>query len=103
MDIFEYMQQNRGGQKKDSPLASRLRPTTLDEVVGQDAYPADLLHQGRDVGPSAHIALRASARSANSPPAIIWTTRLPIAVPSTGPATTSSPVASAVRELRYLS
>ena len=36
MDIFEYMQQNRGGQKKDSPLASRLRPTTLDEVVGQE-------------------------------------------------------------------
>jgi hypothetical protein len=29
--------------------------------------------------------------------------RLPIAVPSTGPAKTSSPVASAVSELRYLS
>ena len=33
MDLFEYMRQ----QKKDeeSPLASRMRPTTLEEVVGQ--------------------------------------------------------------------
>ena len=34
MDIFEYMRAEN--QKKDSPLASRLRPTTLDEVVGQE-------------------------------------------------------------------
>lgn len=33
MDLFDYMRQENG--KKDSPLASRLRPTTLDEVVGQ--------------------------------------------------------------------
>lgn len=33
MDLFEYMRQENN--KKDSPLASRLRPTTLDEVVGQ--------------------------------------------------------------------
>ncbi len=33
MDIFEYMRNERGD--KDSPLASRLRPTTLEEVVGQ--------------------------------------------------------------------
>ncbi len=33
MDIFEYMLSERGD--KDSPLASRLRPTTLEEVVGQ--------------------------------------------------------------------
>ena len=46
------------------------------------------------------IALRASARSANSPPAIICTIRLPIAVPSVGPANTSSPVASAVSAFR---
>lgn len=33
MDLFEYMrEQNR---EKESPLASRLRPTTLEEVVGQ--------------------------------------------------------------------
>lgn len=33
MDLFDYMSQiNR---KKESPLASRLRPQTLDEVVGQ--------------------------------------------------------------------
>ena len=49
------------------------------------------------------IAARAAARSANSPPAIIWTIRLPMAVPSTGPAKTSSPVASAVSAFRYLS
>jgi putative ATPase len=33
MDLFEYMRSNK--QEKDSPLASRLRPKTLDEVVGQ--------------------------------------------------------------------
>ena len=33
MDLFDYMrEQNR---EKESPLASRLRPTTLDEMVGQ--------------------------------------------------------------------
>lgn len=33
MDLFDYMRQEN--KKKESPLASRLRPTTLDEVVGQ--------------------------------------------------------------------
>jgi len=33
MDLFEYMRNNT--MEKESPLASRLRPTTLDEVVGQ--------------------------------------------------------------------
>lgn len=33
MDIFDYMRQNT--MKKESPLAARLRPRTLDEVVGQ--------------------------------------------------------------------
>jgi len=33
MDLFEYMRSNT--MEKESPLASRLRPTTLDEVVGQ--------------------------------------------------------------------
>ena len=33
MDLFEYMRSNK--LEKDSPLASRLRPKTLDEVVGQ--------------------------------------------------------------------
>ena len=33
MDLFEYMRQQN--MKDGSPLASRLRPTTLDEVVGQ--------------------------------------------------------------------
>ena len=33
MDLFDYMrEQNR---EKESPLASRLRPATLDEMVGQ--------------------------------------------------------------------
>ena len=33
MDLFEYMaEQNK---EKESPLASRMRPRTLDEVVGQ--------------------------------------------------------------------
>ena len=34
MDIFDYMREQKGD--KDSPLASRLRPTTLEEVVGQE-------------------------------------------------------------------
>ena len=33
MDLFEYMKQTN--LEKEAPLAARLRPTTLDEVVGQ--------------------------------------------------------------------
>lgn len=34
MDIFDYMREKQS--KKESPLASRLRPTSLEEVVGQE-------------------------------------------------------------------
>ena len=34
MDLLEYM--NEKNKEKESPLASRLRPKTLDEVVGQE-------------------------------------------------------------------
>ena len=33
MDLFDYMRETT--KKKESPLASRLRPKTLEEVVGQ--------------------------------------------------------------------
>ena len=33
MDLFDYMREQN--MEKESPLAARLRPTTLDEVVGQ--------------------------------------------------------------------
>ena len=33
MDLFDYMRENN--KDKESPLASRLRPQTLDEIVGQ--------------------------------------------------------------------
>lgn len=33
MNLFDYMRENQ--IEKDAPLASRLRPTTLDEMVGQ--------------------------------------------------------------------
>ena len=33
MDLFDYMRETN--KEKESPLASRMRPTTLDEVVGQ--------------------------------------------------------------------
>lgn len=33
MDLFDYMRETN--KEKESPLASRLRPTTLEEVVGQ--------------------------------------------------------------------
>ena len=34
MDLFEYMRREQ--QETESPLAARIRPTTLDEVVGQE-------------------------------------------------------------------
>ena len=33
MDLFEYMAQSQ--KEKEAPLAARLRPETLEEVVGQ--------------------------------------------------------------------
>ena len=33
MDLFDYMRSTN--MEKESPLAARMRPTTLDEVVGQ--------------------------------------------------------------------
>ena len=33
MDLFEYMREQQ--KETEAPLASRLRPTTLDEMVGQ--------------------------------------------------------------------
>ena len=33
MDLFEYMRENN--KNTESPLAMRLRPETLDEMVGQ--------------------------------------------------------------------
>ena len=33
MNLFDYMRENK--MEKESPLAARMRPTTLDEVVGQ--------------------------------------------------------------------
>ena len=33
MDLFQYMRENT--MEKESPLASRMRPETLEEVVGQ--------------------------------------------------------------------
>ncbi len=45
MDLFDYMRQEE--QKKDSPLASRLRPKTIDEFVGQEHIlaPGKLLYR----------------------------------------------------------
>lgn len=34
MDLFDYMRENNS--KKESPLAMRLRPKTLDDIVGQE-------------------------------------------------------------------
>lgn len=34
MDLFDYMRENN--KEKESPLASRMRPITIDEVVGQE-------------------------------------------------------------------
>ena len=40
MDLFDYMRENQ--MKKEAPLASRLRPGNLDEVVGQQHAQAGL-------------------------------------------------------------
>ena len=34
MDLFEYMRENMADD--DSPLAKRMRPVSLDDVVGQE-------------------------------------------------------------------
>ena len=39
MDLFEYMREQK--KETESPLASRLRPATLDEMVGQVTVPRD--------------------------------------------------------------
>ena len=36
MDLFEYMREQ--SKDDDAPLASRMRPRTLDEVVGQEHF-----------------------------------------------------------------
>lgn len=36
MDLFDYMRMENA--KKESPLAVRMRPRTLDEVVGAVTY-----------------------------------------------------------------
>ena len=45
MDLFDYMRQEE--QKKEAPLASRLRPKTIDEFVGQEHIiaPGKLLYR----------------------------------------------------------
>ena len=45
MDLFDYMKETT--MEKESPLASRMRPTTLDEVVGQEHIigPGKLLYR----------------------------------------------------------
>ncbi|MCI7468844.1 MAG: AAA family ATPase, partial [Lachnospiraceae bacterium] len=34
MDLFDYMAEEK--KKSDAPLAARIRPETLDEIVGQE-------------------------------------------------------------------
>ena len=55
MDLFEYMRTNN--MEKESPLAARLRPTTLEEVVGQIMGPEVTLV---DSGAQAARQLKAS-------------------------------------------
>ncbi len=40
MDLFDYMREQN--KEKESPLASRLRPTKLEEVVGQNTSSAKI-------------------------------------------------------------
>ena len=52
MDLFDYMRENT--IKQESPLASRLRPQTLDEVVGQQHIEAPSNYIRRDGGAAAY-------------------------------------------------
>ena len=45
MDIFDFMRESN--KEKESPLAARLRPSTLDEVVGQEHITETLKNQVR--------------------------------------------------------
>lgn len=36
MDLFDYMREQN--MQNESPLANRMRPKTLEEVVGQQAH-----------------------------------------------------------------
>ena len=58
MDLFDYMKETT--MEKESPLASRMRPTTLDEVVGQEHIigPGKLLYRAIKAAPSFSTALR---------------------------------------------
>ena len=50
MDIFEYMREQN--MQNESPLASRLRPNTLEEVVGQQHIIAETVEGSSKVPPS---------------------------------------------------
>ena len=51
MDLFDYMRESQ--MKQEAPLASRLRPRTLDEIVGR----TDLIERVRpDAGQGPHGA-----------------------------------------------
>ena len=58
MDLFDYAA--RGAQERDAPLAARMRPRTLDEIVGQ----AHLLGPGR--------ALRRAIEADRAGSLILW-------------------------------
>ena len=57
MDLFDYMKETT--MEKESPLASRMRPTTLDEVVGQEHI----------IGPGSCCTVR--SRRINSAPSFL--------------------------------
>ena len=65
--------------------------------AGAGLGPVALRVVGDDRGTTGRSSSRASATEPSSPAAIAWTARLPMAVASTGPARTGSPVAPAVR------
>ena len=50
MDLFDYMKEKT--LEKESPLASRMRPTVLEEVVGQEHIigPGKLLYRAIKAG-----------------------------------------------------
>ena len=64
MDLFDYMRTNT--MKQESPLASRMRPETLDQVVGQKHIvgPGTLLYRAikADQAPSFSRARQEPAR-----------------------------------------
>ena len=88
-------------------IASHMKSASFKKwCIASNCFPLGIYAFGdppagiRPIGKERRTAARASAAFRKTPPAIIWASRLPTAVPSEGPVEISRPVAAAVRRFR---